>query len=560
MPVLKLFFSCRMKNTPTSPPVWSGKFPGWEAGCGVWYLPLSKKPYVNALHSNSNSTRDLEKVNPARLWIFVVIFSALTYLALLPYYYVGFFNDDATYLLAARSLLQGRYIRLFDPQLSLLTQFPPGYPLFLTLFAGWVKAPYLAVQCASILLTLLSAGLLWILLEDWFSPAARLVACSLFTLNPITLQFSTAVMSEPLYIFLSLLCLLLLRQYLKPESPRWSPWLLGLLLGWVAITRDLGILLVVSVGATLALSKRWRGLACILPLAILPRLFYSLNNAWKTGNITPQIGIFQQTLESIRSEGLGSWVGYLHSLAEAILIRGICAVRLPRNQMGLLMSFVMIAFLLVFLGMGCRSLLKNRKSSFVVLTWGLFVGGCIGAHSLYGIFDPTRYVFPLLPFLITVIVAGGETLCRFQNKFKPSVVLGCVILLLSYGFRDVHLFQKAYTPRSVYESLPIETYTWIQQHLPSSAIVLAPRPATFYLYTNIRCVEVLPANDRNEFHERLMREGISYALEQPGIKMPNFGLERISDWNIAWIQSQPEAYAIIYRNPRERTIIYRIVS
>ena len=64
----------------------------------------------------------------------VLALAAALYLAYLPRFYVGFFNDDARFILAAQSLLQGGYRRLAAPEHPPLNLIFPGYPFLLTLF------------------------------------------------------------------------------------------------------------------------------------------------------------------------------------------------------------------------------------------------------------------------------------------------------------------------------------------------------------------------------------------------------------------------------------------
>ncbi|MDD5629795.1 MAG: hypothetical protein PHU21_12065, partial [Elusimicrobia bacterium] len=56
---------------------------------------------------------------------------AVLYLLCLRAYYVGFFNDDAFYLIGARSLLSGGFRELSAPGAPPMTVYMPGYPLIL---------------------------------------------------------------------------------------------------------------------------------------------------------------------------------------------------------------------------------------------------------------------------------------------------------------------------------------------------------------------------------------------------------------------------------------------
>src|SRR5262249_13333046 len=67
-------------------------------------------------------------------------------------YYVGFFNDDAFYIIGARSLLQGRYAELNAPGQPPLVNYPPGTSLLLApvaFLAGGSLWPYQVFAAAA---------------------------------------------------------------------------------------------------------------------------------------------------------------------------------------------------------------------------------------------------------------------------------------------------------------------------------------------------------------------------------------------------------------------------
>src|SRR5687767_12968086 len=86
----------------------------------------------------------------------LLVVAAAAYLAFLPNYYVGEFGDDAVYVEAALSLLQGRYVSLSHPDTPPLIQFPPGYPLFLIPFVKMASGHWAILKITSMCLMLLN--------------------------------------------------------------------------------------------------------------------------------------------------------------------------------------------------------------------------------------------------------------------------------------------------------------------------------------------------------------------------------------------------------------------
>src|SRR5437660_3946930 len=64
-------------------------------------------------------------------FLIFLLFTGFLYALAVNAYYVGFFNDDAFYLIGARSLLQGRYVELNQPGTPPLINYTVGYPLLL---------------------------------------------------------------------------------------------------------------------------------------------------------------------------------------------------------------------------------------------------------------------------------------------------------------------------------------------------------------------------------------------------------------------------------------------
>ena len=78
----------------------------------------------------------------------------LLYLLSLRAYYVGFFNDDAFYIIGARSLLSGRYAQLNVPGEPPFISHLPGYSLLLApvaLVSGGALWPYQVLSVAFML-------------------------------------------------------------------------------------------------------------------------------------------------------------------------------------------------------------------------------------------------------------------------------------------------------------------------------------------------------------------------------------------------------------------------
>src|SRR5688572_21115691 len=100
---------------------------------------------------------------------FLVPFFIFIYILALRAYYVGFFNDDAFYIIGSKSLIQGSYRELNQPGAPPFVSYLPGYPLLLTPFSLLFPHTTLPHQLFSVLLTAASLNLFRLYYKDHVS-------------------------------------------------------------------------------------------------------------------------------------------------------------------------------------------------------------------------------------------------------------------------------------------------------------------------------------------------------------------------------------------------------
>lgn len=153
-------------------------------------------------------------------------------------YAVGQFNDDATYIGLARSLIQGLpYQDIFEWGAPAAVRFPPGYPLALVplqaLFPDLLWLPRLESLAFSLAALWIFAG---------FCHRLKLPeAAWLLAANPLWALCGTMVMSESLF---TLMLLLYLRALEQLEQPRRRLVFLGLAAALCYYVRAVGLAIV----------------------------------------------------------------------------------------------------------------------------------------------------------------------------------------------------------------------------------------------------------------------------------------------------------------------------
>jgi 4-amino-4-deoxy-L-arabinose transferase-like glycosyltransferase len=233
---------------------------------------------------------------------------------------IGATRDSATYIGAARNLLDGKGLSVSagNGDALPLTHFPPLYPIVLYGISCFGLDPLTGARFLGALLLLTNILLVGFLIHK-FSRGSILAAflgsfTVLFSIDILTAH--TIVFSEPLFIFLLLLGLYAMVNYL--ESDRyWFLILSSLSVALAFLTRYMGISLIVTgVIALLAISskpryRKIRDAVLFLAITLLPSLIWIIRNLVVADNAVNRELVFHPiNLSHIKSASyvVSTWI------------------------------------------------------------------------------------------------------------------------------------------------------------------------------------------------------------------------------------------------------------
>jgi hypothetical protein len=183
---------------------------------------------------------------------------------------IGLLNDDANYMLFAKALATGEgYVNLHYPNNPPAARFPIGFPALLAAViygAGSIQAEV----ARALWVPIIAFGLYIAACYGYFRRQARLavwLALPLTLCLPFTwtmLQLSNSIMTDILFAFLGLVCIVWMERLWKREgdSASWLPWLaVGLFIGFTCLFRYAGGTLLLALALTCLASRRWKPLA-----------------------------------------------------------------------------------------------------------------------------------------------------------------------------------------------------------------------------------------------------------------------------------------------------------
>jgi hypothetical protein len=130
-------------------------------------------------------------------------------------YYVGFFNDDAFFILGSKSLRHGAFLNLSRPGHPPLLSYMPGTSILLLPVTLFSSQSLISYQVWSLLISVFAMGIAGLFFENILDPIFWPAALLLSAINPLMLSLSATVLSDVPYLLITLLFFLALFHWEK---------------------------------------------------------------------------------------------------------------------------------------------------------------------------------------------------------------------------------------------------------------------------------------------------------------------------------------------------------
>ncbi len=430
---------------------------------------------------------------------------------------LGLSDDSVGYIAGARSILAGHgYREVWLASDGLVTHFPPAFSSLLALIGLFGLDPLRGARFlnASLFgLNIFLAGILgWRMTRSLpkvqgagssssrlFSLAAGLVLAALFLVNDSLLRVHAVAMSEPLFIFLSLLSFWMLDLYFERDS-HWM-WLVacGTFVGLAFLTRYAGIALVATFLMVLLVAHTgWRKRlvsAGIFIAGVLPWVAgWGTYNELVAGNTTNRELLFHPITLSNFDTALYNISTFLVPVEpwrrELFKVTGLF----------LFLIGIILCGLLFWTLRKVQYHLTNQKTQerpeIVAFSNGLYVFGYLAAIlASMSFFDAStkfkpRILSPLYVSILILLVLFGIWLWR--RRRAALLVLAALIFGMSlYGqFSAVTELMKGGQGYASFQWYDSKTMAYLRT-LPSALMIYTNQPGAVYLYTG-RGAYVLP--------------------------------------------------------------------
>jgi dolichyl-phosphate-mannose-protein mannosyltransferase len=428
-------------------------------------------------------------------------------------------NDDATYVLLSRSVLDGGYNSVHLVGEPIHTKYPPAFPVLLageSLVAGESTNVFAAVNVA---VAAAALALLFAVARHRLPPSVAFGALAMSASNPFLQGSAGTVMSEPMFMALIALTLWVLA---RPPQTTASLTLACACATLAALTRTVGATLVLAVLALLVLERRWRpalvyaGILAAIVLAAslwllargMPQLAADyITDALDAGG-DPSLNPVTVIGRRIAHNATG-YAGSLLWLVAVPTVRGTIvdnALWLGGVTIALAAGLwlfwrrwrIVTVFLLIY--------------GFLILAWPWAVG---------------RFLVPLLPLLGVAILAGAHFLVeRWRPTAAPAVTLALAAIIAVTGIaRSASRIgvrskcDRADPMRSArcFNADQLSFFAaarWVGEHTPPSTVVMSANEGTFFYLAHRHLVPIDSINSRPRERAAafLRRENVSYVI------------------------------------------------
>jgi len=546
------------------------------------------------------SARNLSHRSRLPIWILILVLvvSSSIYVVILAPDKFGVQYDDCIYVTTAKALATGQGYRIISlPYEPAQTKYPPLYPFLLSFI--WRFYPQFPenltiMMLLSVLAAISFLAVTWRYLvnQSYAGRWMAVVVVALTAVNARTMILATSIVSEMVYAALSVVGLCLAEQYEK-ERKDWV-WGAGagVVIGLAFLTRSAGIALLIGVAVYFVIRRQWR--RGLLPVAVGGAFVVGwigwsyINRSTVEGvNVayyTSYLRDFDEVLSGLQAIGNESKLMILLGIVVRNIL-GFVLVSVP-ICLGLpyeLIPYFGFAFLFIAAGF-------VRLSSKGVRLLQVYVISYLAFHLMWPYVTYSRFLMPLLPFLLLFVIAEFDKLVTLLRREWLST--GQVVRKISAAFVGLAAVLSVsavlyYSGRNIYRSLASsslkkiagpavedgQAIEWIRAHTDSSDVVICSRDPMYYLYTGRKATRsfrvnlseaALPvqnyqqtANEQTESVFRIVNESKGRYIV---LTTADFGYDTDPERTSlkALLEEHPGMFVPVFKSSDERSTIYRI--
>jgi hypothetical protein len=452
-------------------------------------------------------------------------------------------NDDANYLALADALRHFTYRDTYLVGAPFHAQYPPGYPTFVALLDLLPGDLLTVLHAANVLLVIIAMLAIADVVRQRWSPVLGLAVLFVCASNLALAYLPGKVMAEPLYLSLSAGALWVSAR----PTRKGTRYLTGLSAIAAALTRSIGLTLVVATGLHWLSQREWRtvawfGLAAAgtVGLWMAWTVFAPDLPAGRSYIADAVILDDGKNMGAVGQMGIRVWENLSQYLSSSLPhVLGVPTA--PGTPIDNLFWIITLA---VLIPVG----LVSFGRAWPLAAWYVVVYGALLAVWPW---TTSRFLVSLIPMLVATLVVGLQALGARYAAPRQTTIVGVFasVLVLTGGIRQVQSVAD-YAPCRVEDTLAAPGCFSPEQHaylsgaryaadaLPANAVIVAAKEATFGHYSSRRVYSLWRL-------ETLAQEPLPSHLEGAGITHVFLGRMKQAEWGLAlWLRKVCQGFEL----------------
>ncbi|HEX4047719.1 MAG TPA: glycosyltransferase family 39 protein [Elusimicrobiota bacterium] len=386
-------------------------------------------------------------------------------------YWVGFFNDDAYYLIGARSLLTGRFAQLQTPGAPALVSYLPGWPLLLAPALALARGSLAAAQAFAAGLLVAALGLLAAVIEREDGAGAADLLLAAVALSPLIASTAATLLADGPMLFCAAAALAALpRVWKRRGAPAWLAY--GLALGLAALVRPTGLALAAAIALAAALEGRRREAACAFGAAAAVFAAW----LWRDAAVSGSAWNYWSQARALNAASGLSLAANAAFYAREVFARALWRPPFPSRVLDGALALAGTA--LAALGLSGARTPSGRAA-------GLFAALFVLPHLAWGL-QASRYMIPVVPFALWGAWRG---LARLDRRAAAAGAAACVVLS---ALATARVADASLRPADARAVPPARTAAWLRAHAGPGDLVGARYDARWNLLTGLPSVQLAP--------------------------------------------------------------------
>lgn len=407
-------------------------------------------------------------------------------------------GDNAAYYLLGKGLSQGKgYVNYYRIPVRPENHFPPGYPSFIAAIMASFDVGVLGVKMANGALFFMVVLLFYFLVKQVTADDVRALVIALAVLfNPHLIRYSTIIMSEMLFTFLSLATLLLVMQYERMVGWKRPSLLIFSVFVIVAAyyVRSIGVALLFTLVFYLLRRQRWQASVSTFGLFLLGILPWVLRSRSLGGNnYIDQLLRVNPYRAELGYANVGDFFARAINNVQRYASREFTASLFQIEHLDYQhpadgLTWIAGLILMVFIILGILKLPRFRG-----LLAAYFLAYVAILMTWPDVWMGPRFLVPVIPLIILFTFNGMKEMLfmiskkwiQVPNSFSPGVMILALIVFMGCNFRDLVILDKMATMDYQQEFRHyLEAAKWVEENSAEDAVISCRKGNLFHMFSN----------------------------------------------------------------------------